>query len=38
MLAAFTVATAIGWVVDDCELLGVNFWEKQLKLAISGMI
>ena len=38
LLAVLTVATAIGWFVDDRELLGVNLWEKPLKFAISGTI
>ena len=37
-LAALTVVTPVGWVVDDRELLGVNLWEKPLKFAISGVV
>lgn len=38
LLAALTVATLVGWLVDDREVLGVNLWEKPLKFAISGTI
>ncbi|UYN83772.1 MAG: hypothetical protein KIT89_00540 [Microcella sp.] len=38
LLAGLTVATAVGWLIDDRELLGVNLWEKPLKFAISGTI
>ncbi len=38
LLAALTVATLVGRLVDDRELLGVNLWEKPLKFAISGTI
>lgn len=38
LLAALSVATLAGWLVDDRELLGVNLWEKPLKFAISGTI
>ncbi len=38
LLAALSVATLVGWLVDDRELLGVNQWEKPLKFAISGAI
>jgi hypothetical protein len=38
LLAALTVATLVGYLVDDRELLGVNLWEKPLKFAISGVL
>ena len=38
LLAGLTIATLVGWLVDDRELLGVNLWEKPLKFAISGTI
>ncbi|MFN4002123.1 hypothetical protein [Microcella sp.] len=38
LLAALTVATFVGYLVDDRELLGVNLWEKPLKFAISGVL
>lgn len=38
LLAALTVVTLVGRLVDDRELLGVNLWEKPLKFAISGTI
>ncbi len=38
LLAALTVVTFVGWLVDDREVLGVNLWEKPLKFAISGTI
>ena len=38
VLAALSVATLVGWLVDERELLGVNLWEKPLKFAISGTI
>ena len=38
LLAALTVGTLVGWLVDDRELLGVNRWEKPLKFAISGTV
>ena len=38
LLAALTVVTLIGWLVDDREVLGVNLWEKPLKFAISGTL
>ncbi len=38
LLAALTLVTFIGWLVDDREVLGVNLWEKPLKFAISGTI
>jgi hypothetical protein len=38
LLAALAVATLVGRLVDDREVLGVNLWEKPLKFAISGAI
>lgn len=38
LLAALSVATLVGYLVDDRELLGVNLWEKPLKFAISGVL
>ena len=38
LLAALTVVTLVGYLVDDRELLGVNLWEKPLKFAISGVL
>ncbi len=38
LLAALTVVTLVGRLVDTRELLGVNLWEKPLKFAISGTI
>jgi len=38
LLAALSVVTFVGWLVDDREVLGVNLWEKPLKFAISGTI
>lgn len=38
LLAALTVVTLVGRLVDDRELLGVNLWEKPMKFAISGTI
>lgn len=38
LLAALTVVTLVGYLVDGRELLGVNLWEKPLKFAISGVL
>ena len=37
-LGVLTLATLVGWAIDDRQLLGVSVWEKPFKFAISGVI